>query len=62
VWRPRILQYSIMAAGWLVVAVVFAATGGGALVVGVLLAASVLSVMVAIKAAVLVSRNKTTSG
>lgn len=61
VWRPRGRRYAVAAAGWLVIAVVFAMTGGGALVVGMSLAAAVLSALVTLKAAVLVSRNRATS-
>jgi hypothetical protein len=62
VWRPRLRQYAIAAAGWLVIAIVFAMTGGGALVVGLSLAAAVLSGMVTVKAAVLVRRNGSAIG
>jgi hypothetical protein len=58
VWRPRLRQYSVAAAGWFVMAIVFATTGAGAIVVGLSLAAALLSAMVAVKAAVLVSRNR----
>lgn len=58
VWRPRLRQYAFATAGWLLIAIVFAMTGGGALVVGLSLAAAVLSAAVTVKAAVLVRRNE----
>jgi hypothetical protein len=47
----------VATAGWLVIAVVFAMAGGGALVVGLSVAAAALSAMVTVKAAVLARRN-----
>lgn len=58
VWRPRVRQYAVATAGWLVIAVVFAMAGDGALVVGLSVAAAVLSAAVTVKAALLVRRNR----
>ena len=57
VWRARGRNYAVMAAGWLVITVVFATSGDGALAVGLALAASLLSALVVLKAFVIVARN-----
>lgn len=62
VWRPRVRQYAFATAAWLVIAIVFAMTQAGTMVVGLSLAAAVLSAMVTVKAAVLVGRNGNAAG
>ena len=58
VWKPRLRHYSVAAAGWIAIAVAFARSGDGGLVVALPVAAAVLSALVAVKAAILVNRNR----
>lgn len=58
VWRARGRRFAVMAASWLVIAVLFATGGDGGLAVGLAVAASVLSALVVVKAVVIVARNR----